>query len=133
MENRVLYDTGGHLQIKDNGNIPVLVRFPVCLAIKYGDDVTETCPDFVLNIDESWVFIKTDAPLPAGSPLIMHFYIPPETKLLAEVRGMVVPVADPGAQLPRGMLVRVTLFSRWKLRRMEGYAKGEQPLVDKVA
>ena len=132
MENRVLYDKGGHLQIKDNGNIPVLVRFPVCLAIKYEDDLTETCPDFVLNIEESWVFIKTDAPLPAGSPLIMHFYIPPETKLLAEVRGTVVPVADPGT-LPSGMLIRVTLFSRWKLRSLEGYAKGERHLVDKVA
>ncbi len=132
MENSVLYDRGGHLQISGNGNMRKLVPFPVCLAVKYENDLAETCPDFVLNIEESWVFIRTDHPLPAGTPLLMHFYIPPETKLLAEVSGTVLPVAGPGSQ-PIGMMVKVTRFSRRKLRRLEGYASGERHLVDKAA
>jgi hypothetical protein len=133
MEDKVLFDAGGQLQIQVNGNLPVLVPFPVCLAIKYENDLVATCADFVLNIEASWVFIRTGDPLPADTTLVMHFYIPPETKLLAEVRGTVVPIADRDMQIADGMLIRFSLFSRWKLRLLERYAKGERHLVDRIA
>jgi hypothetical protein len=133
MKNRFLFDVGGHLQLKDNGEAPVYIPFPVCLAIKNRNDLIDTCADFVLNLEKSWIFIRTGTSLPTGTSILMHFYIPPATKLLAEVRGKVVPDDAAGMQLQRGMLIRFAWFSHWKLKRMVQYAKGELHLVDKAA
>jgi len=133
MEEGVLYDTGGRLQIRDSGKAPVLVPFPVCLAVKYGGELVETCADFVLNREGSQVFVRTGSPLPAGTSLMLHFYIPPETKLLAEVRGKVIPIAASGPPLASGMLIRLAWPSRRKLKLLERYIKGERHLVDRTA
>jgi hypothetical protein len=133
MKNRFLFDKGGHLQLMDSGKAPVFTQFPVCLAIKNGNDLVATCADFVLNIEKAWVFIRTGTPLPAGTSLLMHFYSPPETKLLAEIRGKVVPEDAAGMQLQHGMLIRFAWLSQWKLKRLVRYAKGELHLVDKAA
>jgi hypothetical protein len=133
MKNRFLFDVGGHLQLKDNGEAPVYISFPVCLAIKNGNDLVDLCADFVLNLEKSWVFIRTGTLLPTGTSILMHFYIPPATKLLAEVRGKVVSNDAEGMKLRRGMLIRFAWLSQWKLKRLVQYVKGELHLVDKAA
>jgi len=133
MEENILFDTGGQLQIGRKGNTLVLVPFPVCLAIKHENNLIETCPNFILNMDESWIFIRSGSPLPEGTSLILHFYIPPEIKLLAEVWGKVVPIVSSGMLLPSGMLIRFAYFSRWHLKYLERYVKGERHLVDRAA
>ncbi len=133
MGNIFLYDANGHLKIGDSGKVPELVPFPVCLAVKNGTEVGEMCADFVLNLKKSLIFIRTESPLPAGTSITMHFYIPPEAKLLAEVRGKVMPIAGHRMQLPRGMLVRFAWHSRLRLKYLERYATGERHLVDMAA
>jgi hypothetical protein len=66
------------------------VHFPLCLAVKYGNDVPLECPNFLLNTSKGKVFVETDRPLPMGSDVILHFYIPPEAKLLSEFKGKVI-------------------------------------------
>jgi hypothetical protein len=65
------------------------VRFPVCLSVRYGQEFPLLCQDFVLNASEGGVFIQCDAPFPPETILVLHFYIPPEEKLLAEFSGEV--------------------------------------------
>jgi len=110
-----------------------LVPFPVCLAIKYGDTVTEECPDFVLNIQESWVFVKTESPLPEGTSLLMHVYIPPESKLLAEMTGRVLRVDHGHSGDPGGMHIRLTHLSAKEREDLENYLEGSKHLVDRNA
>jgi len=109
---------------------PKLVPFPVYLALKY-DDNLESYPDFILNISEAWIFVRTESPLPEGTSLIMHFYIPPENKLLAEVRGQVITMNQNNEVNQRGMLIKFAYLSRKELSRLERYAEGKKHLIDK--
>lgn len=129
MYNEFFVDKGGHLQEHKDSGSSRLVPFPVCLAIKYGDDIAE-CPDFVLNIEESWVFVRTPSPLPPGTSVVMHFYIPPEDKLLADVKGKVSIVNQEAAAYPAGMLVKLSYFSRGKMQRLKRYFEEKEHLID---
>ena len=133
MNEKVLIDRGGEVQFRQDTGAPVRVPFPVCLAIKYGNEVPETCPDFVLDVEAGWVFIRTLSPLPAGARLTLHFYIPPETKLLAQVRGTVSAENIEGLPAGRGMLIRFSLLSRRALVRLEQYMHRERLLVNRMA
>jgi hypothetical protein len=126
-------DKGGHLQVYKDLDSPKLVPFPVCLAIKYGEEISAECPDFILNIDKSWIFVRTESPLPAGTPLLMHFYIPPENKLLAEAKGKVLSVDADNAGHPKGMLVKIGFFSRGEMKNLEHYLEGKKHLMDSTA
>lgn len=121
------------MQEREGDKSPKLVPFPVCLAVKYGNEITAECPDFILNIDESWVFVRTDAPLPEGASLLMHFYIPPESKLLAEIKGIVLPITRHDIPYPKGMLIKFTSFSRKALKSLENYVEEKKHLIDKKA
>lgn len=116
----------------EHGDGAVPVPFPVCLAIKYGRGITEDCPDFILNTKESWVFVKTESPLPEGAALLMHFYIPPEKKLLAELKGWVGMVNRWSAGFSKGMLIMLESTNGDALENLEDYAEGKKHLVDKV-
>ena len=129
MDKEFFVDKGGHLQEHQNSGGSNLVPFPVCLAIKYGDTIAE-CPDFVLNIEESWVFVRTPSPFPAGTSLVMHFYIPPENKLLADVKGKVSTVHQEDASYPTGMLVKFSYFSGEKMQKLKKYLEGKERLID---
>lgn len=107
------------------------VRFPVCLAVKYGDSVSEVCPDFVLNISKAGVFIKTDSPLPKGSTVVMHFYIPPEDKLLGEFKGRVVEVNQNNPAYQRGMHIKFIHYTKEEMQSLEDYLEGKKRLIDK--
>ncbi len=131
MSGNVFFDVGGNALVGSKGKAPTPVMFPICLAIKCHSSIAEVCPDFIMNVDESWVFVRTGSPLPEGTQLTLHFYIPPESKLLAEIRGRVIPVSAIDKPLSDGMLIRFAPFSLWKLKRMERYSKGERPLVDR--
>jgi hypothetical protein len=105
------------------------VRFPLCLAIKYRDDVPFLCADFLLNSNQRRVFVKTDAPLPEGSPVTLHFYIPPDKKLLGEFQGRVM--KEQG--LPpavRGNFIKIHDFLHRKLDKLEEYLEEKRHLVD---
>lgn len=47
------------------------VRFPVFVAIKYGERMCYAFQDFILNISKGSVFIKTDKLIPKGSRVVM--------------------------------------------------------------
>jgi hypothetical protein len=126
-------DKGGHLQEYKNSQSLQLVPFPVCLAIRYGDNAAEEYPNFILNIDESWLFVRTESPLPEGTSLLMHFYIPPEDKLLAEIKGKIVTVNHDNAAYPKGMLIIISFFSRKQMQRLENYFERKDHLIDNKA
>lgn len=109
------------------------IRFPVCLAVKYGENVPDICADFIMNISKGGLFIRTDAALKVGSRIIMHFYIPPDKKLLAEFEGEVVAVniCDPSHHT--GIHVKFTGCSQEDLRRLEEYLDEKRHLIDESA
>jgi len=127
---KFFFDKGGYLQEYDNSESLRLVPFPVCLAVKYGDQIAEECSDFVLNIDKCWVFIKTESPVPEGTPLLIHFYVPPENKLLAEIKGKVSTIDQHNIESPAGMFIKIGYFSRKELKNLEQYFEGKKHLID---
>ena len=105
------------------------VRFPLCLAIKYHDDVPFLCADFLLNTSKRRVFVRTDSPLPEGSPVMLHFYIPPDKKLLGEFHGRVM--KDLGLNdAVRGNYIKIHDFLHLRLDKLEEYLEEKRHLVD---
>lgn len=107
------------------------VRFPLCLAVKYGIDVPESCADFILNLSRGGVFIKTSSPVPRGERLTMHFYIPPHEKLLGEFTGEVVAVNSSDPAYPLGMHVKFVDCDPEEMKKLEEYLEEKRHLVDK--
>lgn len=109
------------------------VRFPVCLAVKYGEEIPDICADFILNISRGGVFICTETPLKIGSRIVMHFYIPPDKKLLVQFEGEIVAVNTDSSRYPRGIHVKFVRYSQEDLKRLEDYLEERQPLIDETA
>lgn len=130
MNKQFFYKQGGYLVKKVETDKSGLVPFPVCLAIQEEEKLSAECPDFILNIGDSWVFVKTDTPLPAGTPVLLHFYIPPEIKLLAEIRGTVSNREERDPADPPGMLIKFRNTPRETVERLEGYIEGGRHLID---
>ena len=76
------------------------------------------------------MFIKTDSPLPEESVLIMHFYIPPEEKLLGEFEGKVRDTNCNNNNHPRGMLVKFAGDFEEDIIRFVDYLDEKKNLVD---
>lgn len=106
------------------------VRFPVCLAIKYGEEVVELCTDFVFNISKGEIIVSTRLPLKEGARIMMHFYAPPDKKLLGEFLGEVVAVNTDNPLYQKGMYVRVVQGSQDNLRQLEEFIEERRHLVD---
>jgi hypothetical protein len=103
----IFVDRGGEVyKFVSENDRPVHVRFPVKLAVKIEEEFPEFFyySDFVLNLNKGEVFIITDSPIPKGSLLIMHFYIPPEEKLLGEFEGKVTGINHDN-NYPQGIFV----------------------------
>ena len=107
------------------------VRFPLCLAIKYHDDVPFICADFLLDASKGMIFIKTDSPLPVGSKVLLHFYIPPDKKLLGKFKGKVIALQKPNSDV-KGNYIKIQDFIHLKLDRLEQYLEEKRHLVDDV-
>ncbi len=133
MTKKIFIDKGGYIQERVENDNSRLVPFPVCLAIKYGDSVSAECPDFILSTDESWVFVNTDIPLSEGTRVLIHFYVPPEIKLLAEIPGTVSTPNLDNSAYPKGVLVKFSAVSRKTIKLLEGYIEGKKLLIDKKA
>ncbi len=104
------------------------VHFPLCLALKYGDDVSAECPNFLLNTKKGKVFVETDSPLAEGSKVLLHFYIP-EAKLLSEFKGKVIPLQNE-SQRPKGNLIKIRDLTHRRLQKLEEYLEEKRHLVD---
>lgn len=109
------------------------VRFPVRLALKYADSLPEEHSDFVLNLSEGGVFIETQQPLPPGSEVVMHFYIPPESMLLGEFSGCVKWVNTQDNSKPFGMGIVFTHCTEEAKQRLIQYLEETAHLVDQTA
>lgn len=102
------------------------IRFPVSLAVRYGLDEPQVYQDFVLNVSKGGVYIVTDETLPEGSIIIMHFFIPPHQKLLAEFRGEVIAVNQTDLY-PRGMHVEFFDVPEADMQQLEDFLEGKNP------
>ncbi len=107
------------------------VRFPVFVAIKYGERMCYAFQDFILNISKGGVFIKTDKQIPEGSRIEMHFYIPPEVQLLGEFEGEVVAADLNDLDYPGGFYVKFIDHSDDELKRLGDFLEEKRHLVDK--
>ncbi len=107
------------------------MRFPVFVAIKYGERMCYAFQDFVLNISKGSVFIKTDKQIPEGSGIMLHFYIPPEVKLIGEFTGKVVEANLDDLNYSEGLYVKFIDHSDDELRRLEEFLEERRHLVDK--
>ena len=104
------------------------IHFPLCMAVKFKDNISAECSDFLLNTTRGKLFIPTEAPFPVGSKLKLNFYIPPNTKFLAEMSGRVI---DEGSMNDvRGNLIKISDFWHTKLSTLENYLEEKQHLVD---
>ncbi len=128
---KLFFDMGGEVDefISDKDK-PKHVRFPVKLAVKHEKGFPEFYSDFVLNVGKGGVFIKTDSPIPKGSFVVMHFYIPPEQKLLGEFRGKVIDVNRNNYSYPRGMYVKFLGSFKDDMKRFVAYLEEKQHLID---
>jgi len=106
------------------------VRFPVELAVRYGEDAPVAYDSFVLNISQHGVFILTDKPFPEGTILVMHFFIPPESKLLAELRGEVRKINTSDAY-PQGMHIEFFQYSETEIQTLNNFLEEKKHLLDK--
>ena len=107
------------------------VRFPVFVAIKYGERMCYAFQDFVLNISKGSVFIKTDKQIPNSSRIVMHFYIPLEVKLIGEFEGKVVEANLNDLNYFKGFYVKFIDHSDDELKRLEEFLEEKRHLVDK--
>ena len=105
------------------------VRFPVNLAVRYGEEDPEIYQDFVLNISKGGVYIITDRPLPMGSIIVMHFFVPPQQRLLAEFTGEVVAVNE-NELYPQGMHVEFFNIKEESIRQLESFLEGKRSLLN---
>ena len=107
------------------------VRFPVFVAIKYGERKCFAFQDFVLNISKGSVFIRTDKQIPEGSGIILHFYIPPEVKLIGEFTGEVIAANPDDLNYSEGLYVKFIDHSDDELNRLGEFLEEKRHLVDK--
>ena len=108
------------------------VRFPVELAVRYGEEAPVLYHSFVLNTSRQGVFVTTDSPLPEGTILTMHFFIPPDSKLLAELKGEVVKSNAPNRDLS-GMHIEFFQSAEKDIQRLNDYLEEKQHLLDRNA
>jgi len=132
MYRKLMVDKGGYMQEMTLIDSPKPVPFPVYLTVKYGDNIVQEYHDFLLNSAESWVFVRTESPLPEGTSLVLHFYIPPENKLLSVMRGKVQTMHQDNIDYPKGMLIKFGLFSFNALKNLEFYVEGKKHLIDTI-
>lgn len=130
---KIFVDTHGEVEeYKSDTEKRTHIRFPVCLSVMYNGYEPEVCLDFILNISKGGLFIKTDFPFPKGSKIMIHIYIPPESKLLGLFEGEVVKVNDNPSYV-KGMHVKVINSTSEDMQRLEDYLEEKRHLVDKEA
>lgn len=108
------------------------VRFPVELAVRYGESSPIIFDDFILNASKGGVYILTDNPLPQGSIILMHFFIPPDEKLLGEFKGEVIDVNE-SPRYPNGMHIKFFDYSDADMDRLAAYMEERLPVLDTTA
>jgi hypothetical protein len=133
MNNKLFIDQGGLIEqiFLDSGKRKY-TRFPVCLALKCKEAVSEVCPDFVLSTDKKKVLVRTDSPLPKGSRVLMHFYIPPESKLLGVFEGRVTGGWGEKSLDQMGMQITFINYKEFQIRRLQNYLEEKKRLVDLI-
>jgi hypothetical protein len=105
------------------------VRFPVSLAVRHGQECPLLHQDFVLNASEGGVFVQCDTPFPPGTILVLHFYVPPEERLLAEFSGEVTDISTAGGH-PSGMHIKFFHYSDEHMERFMAYLEESRSLLD---
>lgn len=102
--------------------------FPVRLAAQSGRGQPQHYDDFALDFCKGELFIATRSILPLDTILDLHFYIPPQEKLLAACKGEIDDTERFGSRM-HGM--HVTLFDRFEseLLRFRNYLEGKQDLL----
>jgi len=131
-------ENGATIIVSKNGNTEEFyagnerrkhVRFPVSLSVQHGQELPLPCQDFVLNASEGGVFIQSDAPFPPETILELHFYVPPEEKLLAEFSGEVVRTSS-GTKYASGMHIKFFDYSAEDMKRFLAYLEENRHLLD---
>jgi uncharacterized protein (TIGR02266 family) len=131
MDEKYFIDSHGTMdELGEGDNHRRHVRFPVHLAVKYQDSSLNDYEDFVLNAGRGGVFIETGRPLPEGSRLTMHFYIPPQVKLLGSVQGTVVWSNTSGLKHPRGMGIRFDSGCEGEMQKLVELMEEHKHLID---
>jgi len=105
------------------------VRFPVSLSVLHGQELPLKYQDFVLNASEGGIFIQCDSPFPPETILVLHFYIPPDERLLAEFNGEVTEISN-GSKYAVGMHVKLFPNSDEDMKRFLSYLEERRHLLD---
>lgn len=108
------------------------VRFPVQLAVRYAEEAPIIYDSFILNASKGGVFILSNDPLPRGSIINMHFFIPPDEKLLGEFHGEVINTNE-SSRYPHGMHVKFFGYSDADMDRFTAYMEERIPILDEMA
>jgi len=106
------------------------VRFPVNLSVRYCDETSEPCADFIMNISMGGVFIQSETPKPVGCRIRMDFEIPPKIRYLGRFNGEVVAVNADDPKYPKGMFVKFVDAGDEELKMLEDFLEGHRHLLD---
>ena len=74
-------------------------------------------------------FRKIDYPFLAWTKVKLHFYIPPQTKLLAELNGKVIDQRK--VNNVNGTIIKISDIFHRKLHKLEDYLEEKNHLIDK--
>ncbi len=104
------------------------INFPLCLEFKVADNASVECPDFLMNTTKGELFVPASITFPIGTKMMLNFYIPPKTKLLAEFTGKVI--GEGIVNDIKGNSIEVSDNHHRKLHLLEDYLEEKQHLVD---
>ncbi len=105
------------------------VRFPVCLAVEHEQEVKEVCSDFMFSADHERILVKSRNPLPEGSTVLIHIYVPPEEKLLGRFHGEVEETME-GDSTEGRMKIRLLHHPEDEMQRFQEFLEEKKHLVD---
>ena len=118
-------DRGGVVEAVTPDGVRRTLGFPVLVAVARGRRLLEVTADFVFCPGTRRLRVATQADLPRGSRLNLHFYIPPQSKLLGVLRGR---VQARGRDPLLGAAAEIRITS--PCRGLADYLGERRPLVD---
>ena len=134
MKNNIFVNSSGMVdEVWPNYSLRRHLNFPLCLAVEFNEDFPEICPDFLLSPEHGKVLVKTREPLPKGSKVRMHFYIPPDSKRLGIFEGKVVDHHQNKTTEEMAMQIKILDQSKNKMDLFKNYLEEKKQLIDIMA
>ncbi|MBN1547532.1 MAG: hypothetical protein JW902_12820 [Syntrophaceae bacterium] len=106
-----------------------MVSFPLNLMLSLKDGSHAIHSNFILHVTWGGLFVFTEQPWKAGCVVFANFFIPPESRALAEFVGLILRASGEESPHP-GMLVKFLDFGQKEMRRLVDFLEERKHLID---